>query len=164
MKSILGGSQCDSVTVELRQTSSPYNAIVFVKSVVSTTGICNVNLSGSYYGGSFYITVSARNSLKCWSANPVTLSQTTNYFFNTSDAQSYGSNSKNLGDGNFALFSGDINQDDKIDALDLSQWKVIATAFPTGYSPCDLNGDTIVDSPDNSLLENNARPLLTTHP
>jgi hypothetical protein len=67
----------------------------------------------------------------------------------------FGSNMKNLGDGNFAMFSGDINHDGAINLFDLNLIELNASDFGTGYNISDLTGDNLIESTDFSLIENN---------
>ena len=62
---------------------------------------------------------------------------------------------KNLGDGNFAVYSGDVNQDGSIDMTDYNLISNSCGFFETGYVTRDLTGDSIVESADQSLIENN---------
>lgn len=163
MKSVLGGSVCDSVTVELHHPVSPYGVYYSTKSVVSVSGNVLINVLSSANSNYYYISVNGKNALKTWSSTTVYHSQNTSYDFTTSASKSYGSQSKNLGDGNFALFSGDVTDDDRIDLADINALKISLKAFTSGYSRYDLTGEFFVDTADFSLLENNAT-LLTLRP
>jgi hypothetical protein len=54
-----------------------------------------------------------------------------------------------------------VNQDDVIDATDLSLIDNGAMAFVTGYVSADLNGDNFVDGTDYSIGDNNAANYIT---
>ena len=79
----------------------------------------------------------------------------TSYDFTTSASQAFGNNQKNLGDGRFALYSGDVNQDNQINRSDFDELKDAIQLFPFGYLIKDLTGDYLIESSDFSLLENN---------
>ena len=66
----------------------------------------------------------------------------------------------NLSDGNFALWSGDINQDGLIESTDYSSIENSSQNFLFGYVPDDLNGDELVESADYSMIENNSQLFL----
>jgi hypothetical protein len=57
--------------------------------------------------------------------------------------------------GVFALYSGDINQDDNVDGTDYSFWETDSNNFEFGVFSTDLNGDGNVDSADYSIWESN---------
>lgn len=54
------------------------------------------------------------------------------------------------------MYSGNVNQDDIIDGLDLALIDNDAFAFSSGYLVTDLNGDEIVDATDLALCDINA--------
>ena len=56
---------------------------------------------------------------------------------------------------NYALFSGDVNQNGIIDYDDYDYVKDASSYFNTGYIVDDLTGDWIVESADFSVVENN---------
>jgi hypothetical protein len=58
------------------------------------------------------------------------------------------------------LYSGDVNQDGFIEAVDLTQIENKSQLFSTGYIVTDITGDRIVESEDYSLAENNGQLLL----
>ena len=155
MKNVLGGTECDTLTVELRSPTSPYNVIYSFKAVINTSGIGNFSFPSSANGNTFYIAVSGRNSLKTWSASSILFSSTTIYDFSTSANMVYGNNLKNLGDGNFAIYSGDVSSDGIINLSDHTSVENSSLTFFTGYNKHDLNGDSIVESADFSIVENN---------
>ncbi len=155
MKNVLGGSNCDSVTVELRSPNSPYNLVYSFKTVINISGIGNFNFPSAANGNSFYIVAYGHNSLKTWAASPIIFSSSTSYDFTTSANMAYGSNLKNLVDGNFAMYSGEITSDGVINLSDHASVKNSAISFFTGYNKNDLNGDSIVESTDFSIVENN---------
>jgi len=77
------------------------------------------------------------------------------YDFTTASTQAYGGNLRNLGGGRFALFSGDVNQDDLIESADYGAVENAVVGFLSGYQVEDLTGDNLVESTDYSLIENN---------
>jgi PKD repeat protein len=74
---------CDSITVSLRNTTSPY-AIAYSENVeLSTTGYVTVNFPPAALGNSYYIVVELRNGLETWSKLPVTMGANTSFDFTT---------------------------------------------------------------------------------
>ena len=74
------------------------------------------------------------------------------YSFALNVSMAYGSNLYNLGDGNFALWSGDVNQDGIVESTDFSAIENDAQNFLSGYIVTDITGDALVESADYSLL------------
>ena len=62
---------------------------------------------------------------------------------------------------NYAIYSGDINQDGSIDGSDLSLIDNAAFEFVSGYVNQDCNGDEIVDGSDALIASNNAESFIT---
>ena len=75
-----------------------------------------------------------------------------NYNFTSASTQAYGDNLI-LKNGLWCLYSGDVNNDGIIDALDRSEaWN---DRNKSGYYYSDLNGDGVVDALDRSICWNN---------
>ena len=85
---------------------------------------------------------------------------TLTFDFTTALNQAYGSNQKSVGGGVFALYSGDVNQDEFLESSDYSMIENQAQSFTTGYVSEDLNGDWIVESSDYSLIENTSQSFI----
>jgi hypothetical protein len=62
---------------------------------------------------------------------------------------------RGLGDGNFAVYSGDVNQDGTINIVDFNSISNSCMNFESGYVSRDLTGDGLTESADESLVENN---------
>jgi hypothetical protein len=106
-----------------------------------------------------------RNAIETWSANPITISGITNYDFTTSASQAYGSNQTEVESGIWAFYSGDINQDENIDLLDLGDIETDINNFQFGYFATDINGDGNVDLLDGPIVENNINSFVfSSHP
>ena len=63
---------------------------------------------------------SNRNSIKAWIALPLIIGMNSNYNISTTTNNTFGNHTKKLGDGNFALYSGDVNQDGQISIDDFN--------------------------------------------
>jgi len=150
----------DTVTVYLRNTSSPFAKIDSSKKELYGPG------TGQYFTFNnaqnnipYYVEVKHRNALETWSAVPVTfVSDNTSIAFSVDAIYAYGNNEIQVDDSPynvFAFYSGDVNQDGIIDASDLSIVENDVSNSVSGYVPADLNGDDFVDASDLSIVENN---------
>jgi len=63
------------------------------------------------------------------------------YDFTTGAGQAYGNNQKDLGDGNFAIFAGDVDGDDAVNIFDRGDVIIALLAGDVGYIFEDLDGD-----------------------
>jgi len=57
---------------------------------------------------------------------------------------------------NFAIYSGDVNQDGVIDATDAGAIDNDAFNFVSGYVVTDLTGDNVIGASDAAIADNNA--------
>ena len=149
----------DSVTVELRNTTSPFAAADFSRVIVSSSGTAAFKFSSAAIGN-YYLALKHRNSIETWSNTAIALSRTTpaNFNFVSSVSQAFGSNIKQI-DGSpvrFGIYSGDVNQDQTVDACDINLIENDAVNSVFGYVLTDINGDDAADASDISLVENNA--------
>lgn len=154
---------CDTISIELHNSNSPYNILYY------TTGTIDINGNGQFIfpagiiNQSFYLVVRHRNALETWSQNPLSINISSIYYdFSTAANKAYGSNQVNLGDGNFALWSGDVSngilsgiQDGLINNYDYLEIQNSLSIFNSGYIINDLTGDGLVESTDYSLVEHN---------
>ena len=146
----------DTITVELRANTTPFNVVHTIKSLLDTGGNATITFPSSVNGNSYYIVVGHRNSIAAWSANPVTFSATTNYDFTDAITKAFGSNMADDGTGVFMLFSGDINQDGSVDFNDYPDLDISSNNGDIGYFDTDLNGDASVDFNDYPILDINS--------
>lgn len=112
--------------------------------------------------GSFYISVEGSNSLRTWSADPVTVPTTSTYDFSSAASMAAGDNMKDLGSGVFGFYTGDINQDGNIDTIDYPLWETDSNNFESGAFPTDLDGDGNVDTIDYPIWETNSNSFIGT--
>jgi len=61
----------------------------------------------------------------------------------------------------YGMYSGDVNQDNTIDASDAAIVDNDAANLVTGYSITDLNGDMIVDATDFAIIDENANRFIS---
>ncbi len=158
-------SYVDTVIVELHENGNGYGLVESAQGILHTNGMLDVYFSSAVTGHSYYIAIRHRNTVYTWSSNPVPLSTNANYDFSTAVSQAYGNNMKAMDSGYYAFYSGDINQDENIDLLDLAQIETDIVNFEDGYQAADLNGDGNVDLLDSPILEvNRANFIYSIHP
>lgn len=148
-----GMTQCDTVMVEMRDTSSGLLLAGPIPGILSTNG--SLSLIIPSLSGSNYIVIRHRNALETWSAQPVIMGPAVNYDFTTSASAAYGDNMIEMSTGQFALRSGDLNGDGLIESEDYTLLGNDVLSILFGYQVSDLNGDGVVESADFSLMENN---------
>lgn len=152
----------DTISVDLADAEIPHSILYTSKITLDTAGFASVRFPGIVQGHPYYVVVHHRNALETWSGTPLSLAlPKAVYDFSISASSAYGDNLSDLGDGRFALWSGDLNQDGQIDVLDQDEFEVMLPLLLNGYYPSDLNGDGISESADFSLLENNFSLLIT---
>lgn len=154
---------CDTIHVSLANSISPFSIQGSVQGTINTSG------NGTFIfpavpPANYYIVAKHRSSLETWSSVPIASSPSMSYDFSTSASKAYGNNQKSMGDGNFALISGDINQDAIIDINDEYLLELSIQNINSGYFSSDLNGDWLTESSDFSLLENNVGIYSTQKP
>ena len=155
MTGVISPIVCDTIEVSLADASSPHSILYSVKGIINTSGDGSFNFPGVLLGSSFYIVIKHRNTLETWSDVPVALSSpVNNYDFTSAVSRAYGNNLVNL-DGHYAILSGDVNKDGIINFNDLSNIETNVQLFLYGYLPQDLTGDSLIESADYSLVENN---------
>ncbi|MFM2135571.1 MAG: hypothetical protein RL021_971, partial [Bacteroidota bacterium] len=150
-----GANDVDTIVAELRSTTDPSIIVSSLSGIVDVTGNATFIFPSSVAGNSYWLVVKHRNSVEAWSAAPVTMSINGTYDFTSSASQTYLSNIANVGSGDYALFTGDINQDGFVDAYDYTLYEDQSISFSTGYLGSDLNGDGFVDAFDFPLFESN---------
>ncbi|MEI6853720.1 MAG: fibronectin type III domain-containing protein, partial [Bacteroidota bacterium] len=145
------GDVADVVTVELHNSSFPYEtAYSFNNNDLHTNGISSINNIPLNITGNYYIVIKQRNSIETWSAAPINLNGNGpfNYDFSMSASQAYGNNQKLMTGGVYAIYSGNVTQDQSVDASDLAAVDNAVTSLMHGYYPEDINGDGTVDATD----------------
>ena len=136
-----------------------------VKAILHTNGMASISIPESILGGHYYIVIKNRNSIETWSATPYNFGTTSVYCdFTSSLSKAYddGSNPpmKYMGNGVYAIYGGDVNQDGTIDGFDIQQAANDASEFAYGYNVTDCNGDGASDGYDIMLLDNNSSLFL----
>ena len=153
---ILYPSACDTFEVMLANAASPHAIAYSQKAVLATNGQGLYTFPGAVQGNSYFIVVKQRNTMETWSSAAILFNgPTVSYDFTNLASKSYGNNQVSLGDGNFGIWSGDVNQDGFINLGDLTSIEGSLLIYLLGYYSQDLNGDNLVESADFSLIENN---------
>jgi hypothetical protein len=93
------------------------------------------------------------------------MAATTSYDFTTAALKAFGDNMIEVETGVFAMFTGDMNQDEFIDPFDFAGYNDDNNNFSTGYYATDLNGDGFVDPFDFAVYnDNNNDFVMSAHP
>lgn len=145
---------CDTVQVELRQNNFPYTVKATAKGLLYSNGEVTCNLITP--AGNYYLVVKHRNTVETWSSATVTVGGTgISYNFSVASNKAYGNNQKQMESGVWALYSGDVNQDEDIDAMDYLIIDPNIIVSTEGYVATDINGDGVVDALDYIMLDIN---------
>ncbi|HMQ69600.1 MAG TPA: integrin alpha [Ignavibacteria bacterium] len=149
----------DTVTVELRNSVSPFAVAGQSKAIVANDGTVQLTFP-SAVSGNYYIAIKHRNSIETWSASPMAFSTSSpvNYDLSSSSSQAFGSNEKQIDTSplRFGIYSGDENQNGIVDLGDVVRVFNAANSFTGGYVPSDMNGDNLTDLADIVITSNNA--------
>jgi hypothetical protein len=112
------------------------------------------------YNKSYYIAIKHRNSVETWSSIPIQIGESATYDFTNSLSQAYDDDNnppmKNMGNGVYAIYGGDVNQDGAVDGFDMQPTENDASNFAFGYNATDCNGDGSTDGFDMQIIENNS--------
>ncbi|MCY7363208.1 MAG: hypothetical protein LH629_14250 [Ignavibacteria bacterium] len=89
------------------------------------------------------------------------------YDFTNSNVKAFGNNLALVDNSpvKYAMYSGDVNKDQIIDAADVSIVDNAASVSLTGYVAGDLTGDNLVDASDASIVDfNSLLSIMTLKP
>lgn len=155
----------DTVTVELRNASSPYSLADQTKIYLNNMGEGTGKFFLADNDVPYYLVVKHRSGLETWSAQPqIFTSNSLSYDFTTGSDKAYGGNLKLIG-GKWCVYSGDINNDGFIEISDLNSVFIDNVIGLIGYISTDLNGDGVVDAADlNIVFTNNVLGIQTRRP
>ncbi len=160
----VSATDVDTVTLELRDAITK-SLFATTTATLQTNGIATATFN-SAINGSYYLVIKHRNALQTWSANPISVtSSTPMYDFTNVATKAFDSNMVLLEPGIWAFYSGDINQDEVIDATDLVDISNDLDSSAFGFLTTDLNGDGSVDNSDLPYPSNNSdNSVFSTHP
>lgn len=149
----------DWVLVELRNVNDSYQVVssraAFLRkdgTVMELDGSAGVIFPMNEVNvGDYYVIVRHRNHLSVLSAVPVTVPNVSPYDFTTAQSQAYGEwQLIDLTDGNWGLYSGDINGDGILSVADYNAY-VSQAATVNAYISGDTNLDQNVTTADFNL-------------
>jgi hypothetical protein len=147
----------DILQVKLHRSQAPYDSIYSCNALVNTDGTARVLFPASAIGNAYYLVIKHRNSIETWSTSPVNITALgATYNFSNAANKAFGNNLSDMGNGVFAMYSGDITQDGSIDFNDYPTLDIASNDGILGYDVNDLNGDASVDFNDFPLLDINS--------
>lgn len=153
---VSGKMVSDVATVYLRSIVPPFNAIDSSNLLLDSLGQSSCLFSNAQNEIPYYIVVKHRNSIETWSSSGQSFtSNSMNYDFTSSANKAFGNNLILKGS-KYCIFSGDVNQDDNVDVLDLRLVENDVFNFVTGYVNTDVTGDNVADALDLVIIDNNA--------
>ena len=145
-----------TVTVELRNSTSPYALVESQTSTLSNLGVGYFTFSTAVNGTPYYIAIKSANTIETWSKTAQSFdSSYLTYNFTSAATQAFGDNQIQIGS-TWCIYSGDVNQDGLTDSGDLLLIDNDYTNYL--YGPglvTDVNGDGVVDSGDLLICDNN---------
>jgi hypothetical protein len=153
-------SQCDFITVELRNSTPPYAVAASFTGILGTNGTLACKFPSDKVGGTYFIALKHRSSVETWSGAGADVptsfaTATTSYNFSTAADQAYMSNMVDMGGGVWAIYAGEMDDlnmnglgDGVIDNTDFGVWLIDSENFEEGYIRTDLNGDAVTDNID----------------
>jgi hypothetical protein len=145
-------SAIDTLTLEIRSTTSPYTLVESKKILTNNLGYGTATFTQPSENTPYYLVVKHRNSIETWSAIGVQfITGSLMFDFTTVQSQAYGNNLK-LKDGKWCIYSGDINQDGIINLTDQSQVFIDNISGALGYISTDLNGDYYTEVGDLNIV------------
>ena len=155
----------DTVTVELRSSFFPYSSVEETKVFLNNAGDGIAKFYNAENGIPYYLVVKHRNSIETWTATTQTFTNSIlTYDFTTAQNKAYGNNLK-LINGNWCIYSGDVNQDGFVDITDLTQVFNDNINGLNGYIDTDLNGDMFTEIEDlNIVFINNYLGIIRQKP
>jgi tartrate-resistant acid phosphatase type 5 len=137
------GNKSDTIKAYLRLEQYPHGILDSCIRKTNSKGEAIFWFPKGTVNSNYHIQVKHRNSISKKTTETIKL------WYNVSDL--------NLG----TLYSGDVNQDGIIDALDASQIDNDALNFKTGYLNTDINNDYIIDSNDLQIIDENLKNTIT---
>ena len=132
---------------------------------LSTNGLVSSTFTTA--AGSYYIVVKHRNTIQTSTSSPVSCTSSTPlYDFTTAANKAFGNVQGQVETGVWAMYTGDMNQDEFIDSNDFPQYDLDSfNAVTNMYVATDLNGDGFVDGNDFPIYDlNSFNGISSIHP
>jgi hypothetical protein len=150
----------DTLTVFLRNSTSPYAIIDSAKGKIDSINFVKIFPMNNAVTGSYYVTVKHRNTIETWSNVAVSFTKggKTSYSFITAATQAYGNNMTQvkISPVRYAAYSGDVTQDGFVDLSDVTDIFNDAFSYTSGYKVTDITGNDDTDLSDIVICMNNA--------
>lgn len=153
------GDVADKVDIELHNSFNPYDLVYLFSNVdLYTNGTVIVTDIPYTISDSYFLVIKHRNSIQTWSASPIDFSGDGPFYYDFihSADNTFGNNVKDMMDGYYAIYAGDVDQDGGISIIDMGLVDNEAAAFGGGYIPEDIDGDGGISIIDLGLIDNNA--------
>ncbi|QQS35330.1 MAG: endonuclease/exonuclease/phosphatase family protein [Ignavibacteriales bacterium] len=142
----------DTITVELRESVSPFTLVDEAKVFLSNSGNGTATFYNAENNTPYYIAVKHRNTIETWSAVPQTfINSNLTYDFTTASSKAFGNNMKLAGT-KWCLYSGDVNQDGVVNQIDLNTVYASNVSGAVGYLNTDITGDSYCEIKDLSIV------------
>ena len=153
----------DSIDIELHSKQAPYQWIETSRVPLMTDGSAVGQFSSPI--DDYFIAIKHRSTIETWSAEPVTIGTSIPYDFSISRNNSYGNNVTEVENDIWAFYTGELNNDNNIDLIDLAFLETDISTFSFGYKNSDINGDGNVDLLDSPMIEDNVSNFIfSMHP
>lgn len=154
----------DAILVELHAATVPYALLGSNSALMNIDGTFSCTFTG--YTGSYYLVLKHRNGLETWSAQPIAIGTApVSCDFTLGSSTAYGGNLRQVEQGIWAIYSGDLNNDENVDLLDLPNLESDIENYYSGYFSTDINGDGNVDLLDYPVMETNVSDFVASqHP
>lgn len=152
-----GGNFNDTITVNFRKATSPYNILETHTVPYSSNG--NAQVSTSLVGPMF-MSIIADGYVESWSKGPFKLTANGAIDFTHSPLMTYGGNATRNLEGEYSFYAGDINHDGNVDLIDIELMETNITNF-TYSKDCDFNRDGNVDLMDMPFIETNVLQFIS---
>ena len=156
-------TDADMIQVELRRPSSLEVASYTVNGMLKTNGMLQCSFPTSALVGTYYIVVKHRSCLPLWSSTPISITATAMYNFTDVATKAYSDGGgipamKEMALGVYAIYMGEMNEDDYLDAQDYPIWEgdIFLSEFGQYLLDGDFNGDSFVDPGDYPIFDINS--------
>ncbi|MBK8550910.1 MAG: hypothetical protein IPL53_07565 [Ignavibacteria bacterium] len=153
----------EKADILIRSAVAPYTVIDSGSVVLDESGYGETSFSRLTNSVNYYLEVKHRNSIFTWSkpGGEIFTAGLLNYDFTSSASQAYGNNLVSV-NGEYSIYTGDVDRNEIVDLSDLIQVFNDAGDFLTGYVVTDLNNDLAVDLTDVLYDFNNTSIFIET--
>ncbi|MDZ4710976.1 MAG: LamG-like jellyroll fold domain-containing protein [bacterium] len=156
----------DTMRFYLRNTVSPFSIDDSAKAYLTINGRASLIFANTSSGVGHYLQCRHRNTIQTWNNQAIYFNPLTNegdYDFRTSSAQAFGNNMILVDNTpvRYAFYSGDVDQDDQVDATDVLTIYNDVLGFNSGYINTDITGDNFTDASDLVISFNNSKNFVS---